>query len=57
MKNSYKLLFLFALLLGATTVQSQEYLEMIDAETFNHNSGIQRREPAPREPRKSSRVP
>ena len=35
MKNSYKLLFLFALLLGATTVQSQEYLEMIDAETFS----------------------
>jgi photosystem II stability/assembly factor-like uncharacterized protein len=35
MKNRYKLLFLFALLLGATTVQSQEYLEMIDAETFS----------------------
>jgi photosystem II stability/assembly factor-like uncharacterized protein len=35
MKNSYKLLFLFTLFLGATTVQSQEYLEMIDAETFS----------------------
>jgi photosystem II stability/assembly factor-like uncharacterized protein len=35
MKNSYKLLLLFALLLGAATVQSQEYLEMIDAETFS----------------------
>jgi photosystem II stability/assembly factor-like uncharacterized protein len=35
MKNSYKLLFLFALLLGATPVQSQEYLAMIDAETFS----------------------
>ena len=35
MKNIYKLLFLFALLLDAEGVQSQEYLKMIDAETYS----------------------
>jgi photosystem II stability/assembly factor-like uncharacterized protein len=35
MKNRCKLFLLFALSLGATVVQSQEYMEMIDAEIFS----------------------
>jgi hypothetical protein len=35
MKNSCKLLFLFPLLLSFKGVQLQEYLKMIDAETYS----------------------
>jgi photosystem II stability/assembly factor-like uncharacterized protein len=35
MKNVYKLLFLFALLLCTTSVHSQEYRQMIDAGTYS----------------------